>query len=168
MKSAQMVSRLQTTTTATTLATGRIGGDGSDILNATNPHVGTGKGAESGLGTGTRGLGAVTTSSTKLDVQGSDTELTAPDRDVLGSQHGGVGGGLITVSLDLHTTGNTADGLTTREIGDVDEGIVEGSKDVGNTKDELSLTDLGTKGDVLLNLNLLSGLLGLERVRRRE
>ena len=32
--------------------------------------------------------------------------------DVLGRQHGSVGGGLVTVSLDLHTTSNTGDGFT--------------------------------------------------------
>ena len=36
--------------------------------------------------------------------------------DVLGSQHGGVGGGLVTVGLDLHATGNTGDGLTAAGI----------------------------------------------------
>ena len=53
-----------------------------------------------------------TTSSTDLDVEGVDAELLAAGGDVLGGQHGGVGGGLVTVSLDLHTTGNTADGFT--------------------------------------------------------
>lgn len=31
----------------------------------------------------------------------------------LGSQHSSVWGGLVTVSLDLHSTGNTADGFAT-------------------------------------------------------
>ena len=65
--------------------------------------------------------------------------------DVLGSQHGGVGGGLVTVGLDLHATGDTRDGFAARQIGDVDEGIVERGEDAGNAKDELALTDLGTK-----------------------
>ena len=105
--------RSQTATTATTLATGRVGGSGGDVLNATDAHAGTGKGTEGGLGTGTGGLGAVTTSGTDLDVEGVDAELLAADSDVLSSQHGGVGGGLVTVSLDLHTTGDTADGFAT-------------------------------------------------------
>ena len=106
-------------------------------------------------------------------MEGSDAELLAADGDVLGSQHGGVGGGLVTVGLDLHATGNTGDGLTAagitqvslctiflsnmpiagsssnsrilggccsdvREIGDVDEGVVEGGEDTGNAKDELA------------------------------
>lgn len=52
--------RLQTTTTATTLATSRVGGDGSDVLDTADSHAGTSEGTEGGLSTGTGGLGAVT------------------------------------------------------------------------------------------------------------
>jgi hypothetical protein len=65
--------------------------------------------------------------------------------DVLGCQHGGVWGGLVTVGLDLHATGDTGDGFAARQIGDVDEGVIEGRKDAGNAEDELALADLGTK-----------------------
>ena len=105
--------RLQTTTAATTLSAGRIGGSRSNILNATDLHASTGKGTESGLGTRAGGLGTVTTSGTDLDVQSVDAKLLATGGDVLGSQHGSVGGGLVTVSLDLHTTSDTGDGFTT-------------------------------------------------------
>lgn len=57
-----------------------------------------------------------TTSGSDLDVEGSDAELLAAGGDVLGSQHGGVGGGLVTVGLDLHATGDTGDGLTAAGI----------------------------------------------------
>lgn len=50
---------LQTTTTATTLATSRVGGDGSDVLDTTDSHTGTSEGTEGGLSTGTGGLGTV-------------------------------------------------------------------------------------------------------------
>jgi hypothetical protein len=59
--------------------------------------------------------------------------------DVLGRQHGSVGRGLVTIGLDLHATGDTGDGFAARQIGDVDEGIVEGSKDSGDAEDELAL-----------------------------
>jgi len=52
-----------------------------------------------------------TTSGPDLDVEGSDAELLAADGDVLGSQHGGVRGGLVTVGLDLHAASHTADGF---------------------------------------------------------
>ena len=68
---------LQTTTTATTLSAGRVGGSGGDVLDAADLHAGTGQGTESRLGTGAGGLGAVTTSSPDLDVEGGDAELLA-------------------------------------------------------------------------------------------
>ena len=42
----------------------------------------------------------------------------------------------------------------------MDEGVVEGSVDVGNTEYELALSNLGTKRDglFLLGLDLLGGL----------
>lgn len=187
-----------------------------------------------------------TTSGTDLDVEGSDAELLAAGGDVLGSQHGGVGGGLVTVGLDLHTTSDTGDGLTAagnhpelafdlshvvcicicshlrcsfwclvcfsscssifllsvrglvlvayveqlpagkvrsrigprretpqvsrseriesrcgsgkhlRKIGNVDEGVVEGSEDASNAENELTLTGLRTELDVLLGASGLS------------
>ena len=127
-----------------------------------------------------------TSGSTDLDVQGGDAELLAAGGDVLGSQHGGVGGGLVTVGLDLHTTGDTANGLAATgitqnvsrcsnhlkvskmlfpshgadvpvpwksalsradepEIGDVDEGVVEGGEDTGNAEDELTCENGGAR-----------------------
>lgn len=50
----------ETTTTATTLATGRIGRSRGDVLNAADLHAGAGEGTEGRLSTGAGGLGAVT------------------------------------------------------------------------------------------------------------
>lgn len=49
-------------------------------------------------------------------MESSDAELLAADGDVLSSQHGGVRGGLVTVGLDLHATGDTADGFAATGI----------------------------------------------------
>ena len=47
--------------------------------------------------------------------------------------------------------------LPSGQIGDVDEGVVEGSVDVGNTEDLLAFANLGSEGHLdLLNLLLLS------------
>lgn len=101
-------------------------------------------------------------------MEGVDAELLAADGDILGGQHSGVWGGLVTIGLNLHATSDTGDGLTAagitqvslwtfhqvyymnlrerirssgvyiRKIGNVDKGIVEGSEDTGNAKDELA------------------------------
>lgn len=55
--------------------------------NAADLQAGAGQGAESGLGTGSRGLGAVATSGPQLHVQSSDSELLQVDEYVL-SAHG--------------------------------------------------------------------------------
>lgn len=70
-------------------------------------------------------LGTVTTGRTELDVQRGDADLLALAGDVLRGEHGGVWRGFVTVSLDLHATGDTGDGFLAGEIGDVDKGVVE-------------------------------------------
>jgi hypothetical protein len=147
----------ETTTTATTLPPGGVGRGGGDVLDTSNAHTGTGERAEGRLGTGAGGLGAITTSGADLDVEGRDAELLAagscselaprycsssgsvPHTDVLGRQHGSIWGGLVTISLDLHATGDTGDGFAAGQIGDVDEGVVEGREDTGNAENELAL-----------------------------
>jgi hypothetical protein len=57
-----------------------------------------------------------TTSSANLDVESSYAELLAADGDVLRSQHSGVWRGLVTVGLDLHATGDTADSFAATGI----------------------------------------------------
>ena len=50
-----------------------------------------------------------------------------------------IGRGLLSVSLDLHATGNSGVGLTAGQVSHVDEGIVECGQDVADTEDVLSL-----------------------------
>ena len=49
---------------------------------------------------------------------------------------------LFSVSLDLHTTGNSNEGFSSGEIGNVDESIVPGGHDVADTEDELVGTNV--------------------------
>jgi hypothetical protein len=82
-----------------------------------------------------------------LDVEGGDTDFLALDGDVLRCQHGGVGlqarlaeftrnqgsrtyRRLVSVGLDLHTTGDSGDGFLARQISDVDEGVVEAVEEI--------------------------------------
>lgn len=52
----------------------------------------------------------------------------------------------------------------------MDEGVVEGGVDVGNTKDKLALSDLGTErdGGLFLLGGLLGGLWGASTHQRRH
>merc|ERR1719193_1091723 len=66
--------------------------------------------------------------------------------------------GYISVSLHLHTTSNSANGFTSRDVSYVDKSIVERSIDVSHTKYKLSLTNLRSKGNLNLLLNFLLSL----------
>merc|ERR1719411_1772647 len=128
---------------------------GSAILDPTDLHASSGQSSERRLGSGPGGLGAVTTSGSQLDVQGSDAEGFNLLSDVLGGQHSSVGRGLISVGLHLHSSGDPADGLTAGQVGHVDEGVVEGGVDMSHSEHHLSILDLRTK----LNLDLFLGFL---------
>lgn len=49
----------------------------------------------------------------------------------MGGKHGSVGGGFVAVSLDFHTAGDADEGFSAGKVGDMDEGVVEGSEEVG-------------------------------------
>ena len=59
-------------------------------------------------------------------------------------------------------TSHTGDGFLAREIGDMDESVVERGIDVGNAEYQLSLRDLGTEGDC----GVLGGSLSFWRLQR--
>jgi len=67
-------------------------------------------------------------------VDGVDANSLELAANVDGSQHSSVGGGLLSVSLDFHTTGDTGVGFTAGEISNVDEGVVLGGLNVANTE----------------------------------
>lgn len=93
------------------------------------------------------------------------THLAATSSNILCGQHSGVGGGLVTVGLDLHSTSNARDGFLAREIRDVDESVVERCEDVRNAEDELAIGDLRAEGDGGGFLGSLGLLGGLQRAR---
>ena len=61
--------------------------------------------------------------------------------------------------MEQHTS-DTGDSFLAGEIGNMNESVVEGSINVGDTEDELALSNLGTERDglFLLDLDLLGGL----------
>ena len=52
----------------------------------------------------------------EFDVQGSDAQLLAPLGHILGSQHGCIRRGLISVSLHLRPASHSADGFLDRSV----------------------------------------------------
>lgn len=58
-------------------------------------------------------ISVLTSSGTDLDVQGIDAQFLASNSDILSCQHCCVWGGLVTIGLDLHSSGDTGDGFAT-------------------------------------------------------
>merc|ERR1719350_1193713 len=150
---------LQPASTTSSLLPGRVAGDGGAVLDAADLHAGTSQGAEGGLSSGAGSLSAVAACSTQLDVEGGDSQNLDLLSHVLSGQHSGVGGSFVPVSLDLHASGDTGDGLATGQISHVNESVVEGSEDVGNTEHQLALANLRSQR----NLDLLFDNLSLAR-----
>lgn len=130
--------RLQAATAATTLLSGRIRGDGRDILDTADLESRARESAHGGLSAGAGGLGGVTTSGTKLDVDGGDAQFLETLGDLLGSHHSGVRGALVAISLHLHTTGATHQRFATGQICDVNEGVIERGEEMANAEAVLS------------------------------
>lgn len=67
-----------------------------------------------------------------------------------------VGRGLLSIGLDLHTSGDTGVSFTTGQISHVDESVVESSLDVADTEDVVGLfASSGGGGSVVDNLFFL-------------
>ena len=57
---------------------------------------------------------------------------------------------LLSVLLDLHTAGDPAEGLSSGEVGHVNDGVIRGSVDVADGEEVVALSD----GRAGLHLNL--------------
>lgn len=158
----------QSSTSSTTLLSGGVRWHWSDILNTTNSQTGSGQSSQGSLATWTWGLGLGTTSTSNFNMHGGDADFLALDGHVLSSQHGSVWGRLISVGLNLHTTSNSGDGFLTRQVSDMDESIVERSKDSGNAKNLGSVTGLNNavysnKSYLLVNVTFCNSVLTFKR-----
>ena len=133
---------LQTTTTTSTLPTGTITGNRSNIFNPSNLHSISCQSTKGALCSRSRRSGLVSPSSANLDVKGGDTQIFAFGSHVLGGKHGSVGGGFVAIGLDFHAAGDADEGFTAGEVGDVDEGVVEGGEEVGYGEDFFALDEV--------------------------
>lgn len=99
------------------------------------------------MSTGTWGLVASSTSSSKSDVDSGNLELLESVDDIDGCQHSRIRGGLVSVRLDLHAAGNSGQGFSAGQIGNMDEGVVPCGQDVADSEEFLILGNLRTKLD---------------------
>lgn len=113
-------------------------------------------------------------------MKGVDAEFLASLGDILRGQHGSVRGGLVPIGLDFHASSHTADGFAAtgitqkvshlstykarfpskrlpvviylREIGDVDESVIEGCEDTCDAENEFTWTKAALVFNVLQQL----------------
>ncbi len=93
-------------------------------------------------GSGAACLGS--TGSSNLDVEGGEAQFLALFGNVLSGKHSSVGGGFISVGLDLHSSGDSDQRFSSRQVSDVNECVIEGGKQVSNTEDFFSVLDADT------------------------
>jgi len=77
----------KSSTSATASSSGRVGGNGSDILNPADLKSVSSESSDGRLGTGSGRLGVNTTLSSKLDVNGVDANELEELADVNGGEH---------------------------------------------------------------------------------
>ena len=131
--------RSQSSSSATTLPSGGIGRDRSDILNSSDLKSVSGKSSDGRLGSGSRGLDTDTTSSSEFDVDGVDSNDGEGFADVDGGEHSSIGGRFFSIGLDLHSSGDSGVSFTSGKIGDMEESVVECGLDVADTEVHLVL-----------------------------
>ena len=132
-----------------------VGWDWGDVLDSSDLDLSTsGQGSDGVLGTRSGGLGLHSSSGSELDVDRVDADLLEFLGDFLGGKHGCVRRRLFLVGSDLHTSGDSAVGLASSQIGDVNESIVPGGQNVSDTEDESFALDWGTEMVFLLLLFL--------------
>merc|ERR1712032_14721 len=98
----------ESATSSTTLSSGRIGGDRSDILNSANTEAVTGESSDSGLSTRSGGLGRSSTSASQFDMNSVDADILKSLAYINSSEHSSIRGAFLSISLDFHTTGDSA------------------------------------------------------------
>jgi hypothetical protein len=77
-------------------------------------------------------------------VKSGYSKFLAPGSNILGGKHGSIGRRFITISLHLHSSGNTNKSFTSRKISYVHKCVVEGSKDVAYGENILTLSNFKT------------------------
>ena len=79
--------------------------------------------------------------SSDLDVEGGDAQFLALFGDILGGKHSSVRRGFVSVGLDLHSSGDSDKSFSSGQVGDVNECVIEGGKQVSNSEDFFSVLD---------------------------
>ena len=95
-------------------------------------------------------------------MNGVDADELESLAHINGGEHSSVGRRFLSIGLHLHTTGDTAVGLTAGQISHVEESVVEGGHNVAHGEHVLSVLGVGGSGGTVVgNLLFLDCLLVL-------
>lgn len=137
---------LKSSSSSTTFSSGSIGGNRGDVFDSSNLESASGQGSYGSLGTGSGTLGLGSSSGSELNMNSVDSDFLELLAHLLCGHHSSVRRGLFSIAGNLHTTSDSAVSFFTRNIGDVNEGIVPGGHNVGNSDYRLVVFgDLGSE-----------------------
>src|SRR6266487_416020 len=122
--------RLDAATTTAARPTSAIMGNGSHVLDSSDPETLTRQHPNRGLRAWTGGPGLVAARSPDTNMERSDPLILSHFRGGRGSLHSSIRGPLKTVSLNMLTTSASGNSLSTGQIGNVHHRIIEAGVDV--------------------------------------
>ena len=143
------IDKSQSSTLSTSFSSGSICGNGGHVFDSADFDTVTSDGSQSWLGTRSWGFVTCSSSTSESDVDSSDLQLFKPVHDVNSSQHGSIGGWLVSVRLNLHTSSDSSKGFSASKISDVDEGVIPSGQDVAHCE-QITWAILGTQLNGLL------------------
>merc|ERR1719507_882860 len=142
---------LQTASAAAALAAGAVSRDRGHILDTPDLHPRARERPERALRPWARCACLRAARGAQLHVERADAEFLAPGGHILSRKHRRIGGGLVTIRLDLHATGHANDSLAPRKVRHVHEGVVEGGENVRDPEHNLPLANLRTQSRLCLD-----------------
>ena len=131
-----------------------VGWDWSAVLDAADLEVRSDEGPDRSVAALSVDAASAASVGPDLDVQSCDAAVSDDLDQLLGGLHGGVRAGLVLVALDHLTSRDPSDGLGSRNVCDVNEGVVLGCEDVDGGEDLLGLGLLGQVDCLVVRLLL--------------
>merc|ERR1739838_445183 len=107
-----ILKKSESATSSTTLSSGGIGRNRSNILNSTNTESITGKSSDGRLSSWARGLGRGSTSASQFDVNSVDADILKSFAYINSGKHSSIRRAFLSIGLDFHTTSDSAVCLT--------------------------------------------------------
>ena len=124
---------LKSSSSSTTLSSGSISWNWSNIFNSTNSQSRSSQSSNSSLGPWAGRFGLGTSSSSEFNMDSIDTYFLELFMDFLGSHHSSIRRSLFSITGDLHTSSDSAISFLSRQISNMNESVIPSSHDMSNS-----------------------------------